>query len=124
MTPPLSPMRLLRMSELSQTDHTAPENQRLVELVSAVLVDPNLHTDLRMRLQEEIRDLLQPAQTRSVRAVPTPPSRRVSGDHLPDLLEAVLSDPNLHTELRMRLHQEIPTLVARAREQEASRAAP
>jgi hypothetical protein len=33
---------------------------------------------------------------------------------LADLLAAVLVDPNLHTDLRMRLHREIRVVLARA----------
>ena len=101
------------------------EDHQLVDLVSAVLVDPNLHTDLRMRLHEEISRLLRTAHERShvVTAhaarhgqVPAP------GRHLPDLVQAVLSDPNLHTEMRMRLHQEIPEIVRAAQEESGAKA--
>jgi hypothetical protein len=107
------------MSKLSDADPVDSANQRLVDLVSAVLVDPNLHTDLRMRLCEEITELLRPVHTQPSAAgqgAPVVISRGVPGDHVTDLMQAVLSDPNLHTDLRMRLYQEIPRLVTEARE--------
>jgi hypothetical protein len=76
----------------------------LVDLVDSVLVDPNLHTDTRMRLHREIGELL----------------RAKHGDHLPALLHSVLVDPNLHTDLRMRLHREISEMVRGAREHGAA----
>jgi hypothetical protein len=33
------------------------------------------------------------------------------GDRVPSLLRAVLVDPNLHTDARMRLYREIPEMV-------------
>jgi hypothetical protein len=38
------------------------------------------------------------------------------GDQLPDLLTAVLVDPNLYTDLRMRLHREIRAVLGEAPE--------
>ena len=35
------------------------EDKRLVDLVTAVLVDPNVHTDVRMRLHREIAEALR-----------------------------------------------------------------
>ncbi|HTX30363.1 MAG TPA: hypothetical protein VMD09_03210 [Solirubrobacteraceae bacterium] len=107
------------MSELSHANPIEAENQRLVDLVSAVLVDPNLHTDLRMRLCEEITELLRPAPSHPSgvgHGAPHLISRGVAGDHLAGLMQAVLSDPNLHTDLRMRLYREIPRLVTEAQE--------
>ncbi len=37
----------------------AGEDKRLVDLLTAVLVDPQLHTDTRMRLHREISEILQ-----------------------------------------------------------------
>ncbi len=102
------------MGEVTHTD------EGLVALVSAVLVDPNLHTDLRMRLHEEITDLLHAAREQP--PITHPPHHREpapASQHLPDLMHAVLSDPNLHTDMRMRLYQEIPELVRAAREHAA-----
>ncbi len=44
------------------SERTAPlraEDQRVVDLVNAALVDPNLHTDLRLQLHERIAELLE-----------------------------------------------------------------
>lgn len=90
------------------------DDERLIELVDDVLVDPDLHTDLRMRLCQEIPALLREAHEDlygpSGREIH---ERRLAAhrDHLQGLLEAVLADPNLPTDLRMRLHQEIPALL-------------
>ena len=93
------------------------EDRQLVNLATAALVDPNLTTDRRMRLHREITELLLtthedlygPGGHKSV-------VRSVTTDEgLQKLLEAVLADPNLHTDLRMRLHSEIPELVRAAR---------
>jgi hypothetical protein len=93
----------------------AQDDQQLVDLVSSVLVDPNLHTDLRMRLHEEITRILSATGERA----PLPASRpsladgsEPGGQHLPEMIQAVLSDPNLHTDMRMRLYGEIQEAVA------------
>ena len=39
----------------------AAQDTQLVDLMTAVLVDPNLYTDLRMRLHREIRQVLASA---------------------------------------------------------------
>jgi hypothetical protein len=112
----------------------------LVDLVSAVLVDPNLHTDQRMRLHQQIIELLRsthetahdaamqqagrvtshPAGDRvttgSPRLSDTPPAARV--------LAAVLVAPDLHTDMRMRLYDQIPKLIRRAREAGGARRPP
>jgi len=96
----------------------AQNDQQLVDLVSSVLVDPNLHTDLRMRLHEEIARILSATSKRSPAPAP-PPSlaggSESGGQHLPEMIQAVLSDPNLHTDMRMRLYQEIQDAVGAAR---------
>jgi hypothetical protein len=95
----------------------------LVDLVSAVLVDPNLHTDLRMRLAREIGALLQAAHRDphgGLVGQTDPESAQAPEDHLPSLLRSVLVDPDLHTDLRMRLYREIPELVRAAHEQARS----
>jgi hypothetical protein len=96
-----------------------------VDLVSAVLVDPNLHTDQRMRLHEEIGQLLHTAHEPSHAVVVHAGRNRrreAGGEYLPDLIQGVLSDPNLHTDMRMRLYREIPELVSAAQAESASRA--
>jgi|SRR5579862_5295752 len=94
----------------------ADEDRKLVDLVMAVLVDPNLHTDTRMRLQHEITTLLRATHEDGRRTTPVkpaaPPAAPLEG-HAAELLEAVLVDPSLHTELRMRLHREIREMLAR-----------
>ena len=40
------------------------EDQRLADLLADVLVDPNLHTDTRMRLHEQIAQILDSAGAR------------------------------------------------------------
>ena len=37
----------------------AGEDKQLVDLVATLLVDPNIHTDARMRLHREIADVLR-----------------------------------------------------------------
>ncbi len=93
----------------------------LVELLSAALVDPDLHGDVRARLRREIGGLLQIAydDLYGGRAV-TPPDREEAaapgGHELPSMLEAVLVDPNLHTDMRAHIHQRISELLADARD--------
>jgi len=100
------------------------EDGKLVDLVKAALADPNLHTDLRMRLHHEITEMLRTAQEDVYGPAGREAHQRqlAAQDHeLPRMLEAVLVDPNLHTDLRMRLHREIPELLRRAHEQDAAR---
>jgi hypothetical protein len=47
------------MNEHPETHELPDEDGQLVDLVTSVLVDPNLHTDLRMRLHREITELLR-----------------------------------------------------------------
>ena len=111
---------------------------KLVDLVTAVLVDPNLHTDLRMRLSREITELLRDthgtaygaavqevggAGTREVHGDATPEPSLIDDDpHLARLLQAMLVDPDLHTDMRMRLYDQIPKLVHAAQSHAAPRA--
>ena len=88
----------------------APEDRELVDLLRQVLVDPNLYTDRRMRLHREIDAVLRSVHRdlygeRADDAY----EQALEGldDRLPDLLRTVLVDPNLYTDLRMRLHREI-----------------
>jgi hypothetical protein len=91
-------------------------DRQLVDLVTSVLVDPNLHTDLRMKLHRQIEELLGAAH-RDLRTgcaqddAQRPPAEPDA--HPAKLLEAVLVDPNLHTDLRMRLHRQLEELLAR-----------
>ena len=91
-----------------------PEDQKLVDLLGDVLVDPNLHTDTRLRLHQEIEEILRGAHVDMhgpaghevhARALETHAGR------LPDLLATVLVDPNLHTDTHMRLHEQIAQIL-------------
>ena len=93
------------------------EDRELVDLLAAVLVDPNLHTDRIMRLYREVRIILRAAHQNLYGEPENEVYRDAaegSDDHLPDLLAAVPVDPNLYTDLRMRLHREIRVALARA----------
>jgi hypothetical protein len=94
------------------------EDRELVDLLTAVLVDPNLETDLIMRLHREVSAILHAAREDLYGRGAEEPSGsvlQVPDDHLPDLLTAVLVDPNLYTDLRMRLHREIRLVLTRER---------
>jgi 2,4-dienoyl-CoA reductase-like NADH-dependent reductase (Old Yellow Enzyme family) len=88
----------------------ASEDRDLVDLLRAVLVDPSLHTDRRMRLHREISGVLRSAH-RDLYGESADDAYEQAlethGAYLPDLLRSVLVDPNLYTDLRMRLHREI-----------------
>jgi len=98
------------------TTTTAPgaDDRELVDLLAAVLVDPNLDTDLIMRLHREVSVILRAAHMDLDRSAADKPAVEAPDEHLPDLLTAVLVDPNLYTDLRMRLHREIRAVLARA----------
>jgi hypothetical protein len=101
-------------TNLHQAVELSPEDHRIVDLVTTALVDPNLHTDTRMRLHDEITKILQCAHedTYGPSGLQTHEQRLTEHDHhLPKVLESVLVDPNLTTERRMRLHQEISELL-------------
>jgi hypothetical protein len=91
------------------------EDAELVDLLTAVLVDPNLHTDRRMRLHHEISAVLRAIQ-RDLYGESGGESRyqAIEADtrELPDLLTTVLVDPNLHSDLRMRIHRDIRTILS------------
>jgi len=97
---------------------TADEG-RVVDELAAVLVDPGLHTDMRMRLQREIRQMLRATHEEaggSTGSAAHESALAAHGEHLPDLVRAVLTDPNVHSELRMRICREMPVLLSAARE--------
>ncbi len=101
-------------TDLHQTVELSPQDHRIVDLVNTALVDPNLHTDTRMRLHEEITQILRTAHedTYGPSGRGTHEQRLAEHDHhLPKVLESVLVDPNLTTDRRMRLHQEIAELL-------------
>jgi hypothetical protein len=101
-------------------DRLGPEDKQLVDLVTAALVDPNIHTDTRMRLHEQITEILRYARDPHYAGAaeePRPPAKaapqpsRADSDGLSRLLTEVLVDPNLHTDTRMHLHDQISRLV-------------
>ena len=107
------------MTEPKHNRQLDGDDEKLVDLVTAVLVDPNLNTDRRMRLHDEISHAVQAAheglhgpEQRASRKAVTEPDGGVQ-----KLLESVLVDPDLTTATRMRLHHEIPTLIRTARAQ-------
>jgi hypothetical protein len=114
------------MAEPGTRSGTTPQlthdDRHLVDLVSAALVDANLHTDLRMRLQRELSGLLHDTRRQmSSKPIPAAPERAVADhEHHPvDLLTSVLVDPNLHPGLRMRLARELRGLLDSTRPAEA-----
>ena len=94
-----------------------PEDQKLVDLLGDVLVDPNLHTDTRLRLYQEIAEILRGAHVDLHGPAGDEVHARAleaHGGRVPDLLAAVLVDPNLHTDARMRLHKQITQILISA----------
>ena len=104
----------VRVDEYKTTTALGADDRELVDLLAAVLVDPNLHTDLIMRLHREVSVILRAAHMDLDRSAADKPAVEAPDEHLPDLLAAVLVDPNLYTDLRMRLHREIRAVLARA----------
>ncbi len=91
-------------------------DEQLVDLVSTALEDPDLDTDRRMRLQREIREVLHRAHVDVHGQAGREAHDRLAREHaqVERMLEAVLVDPDIHTDLRMRLLQDIPKLTHRA----------
>lgn len=92
------------------------EDQRLLELVDKVLVDPNLHTDARLRISAQLTELLHDTHHELHRSSPHPSGGVTAPEpkrHPVDLLSDVLVDPNLHTDLRLTLHERIVELLQR-----------
>jgi hypothetical protein len=93
------------------------EDRQLVDLVTAALVDPNIHTDVRMRLCEEITGVLRSAHHDLNQRTGHGGDQRSAGADeeplvtdnraVPDILAEVLVDPNLHTDTRMHLHDQV-----------------
>jgi len=97
-----------------QKERLEPEDQKLVDLLGDVLVDPNLHTDTRLRLHQEIEEILRGAHVDMHGPAGHEVHARALEAHdgrLPDLLATVLVDPNLHTDTRMRLHEQIAQIL-------------
>lgn len=104
------------MNNHHRTAVLRPEDRELVDLLTAVLVDPNLHTDRRMRSHRQVSAVLRAAQNDLYGEVRFSQHAAEGHDHLPDLLMAVLVDPNLYTDLRMRLHREVRAVLRAAAE--------
>lgn len=110
---------MICVNDDQRTSALPSDDRELVDLLRAVLVDPNVHTDLRMRLHREVSAILRAAREELERAsADKARTREVESqdEPLPDLLTAVLVDPDLYTDLRMRLHREILAVVSRAHE--------
>jgi len=93
-------------------------DRALVELLSAALVDPQLHGEVHARLRHEISGLLQIAYDDLYGNPGTHAEEPIvvtRGHELPSLLEAVLVDLNLHTDMRAHIHQKIEELLTDAR---------
>jgi len=72
-----------------------------------------------MHLQQEIKRLLRATHEEahgSAGSAAHEGTLAAHGEHLPDLVTAVLTDPNAHSERRMRISREIPALLSAARE--------
>lgn len=110
------------MSAQRQTSKLDAADGQLVDLVATALVDPNLHADARMHLASELAALVDDAQTdlhvTAIHQAQRPPQ----DGGLATILAALLVDPNLHTDLRMRLHEQIPKLIAAARQDASAHA--
>jgi len=114
------------MNPQENTDKLDDPDAHLVDLVASALVDPNLHTDTRMRLYHQLTELIQSAHEglhgAAAGAAPTA-SQTPEDGQLPKMLHAVLVDPNLPTDERMRLHRRISEVIQNAREHAAEQAA-
>jgi len=103
-----------------QEQHTRlePEDQQLVDLLADVLTDPDLHTDIRMRIHQEIEEILRAAHVDlhgvAGHEVQTQALEAHTG-RLPDLLASAMVNPNLHTDTRMRLHWRLAEILSSAR---------
>jgi hypothetical protein len=100
------------MNRPEQTTELSHTDGQLVDLVRSALVDPNIHTDTRMHICDQIAELLRPhrsAHEALARA------RQPHHDELPSVLESVLTDPSIHTDTRARLHREIRDILAARR---------
>ena len=117
------------MNAQQESQNPDAADVHLVDLVSAALVDPELHTDARMRLHGELTELIENARHgvtgREISEAPTPPSEPADGEAaqvvaahaLTKDLSTVLVDPRVHTDTRLRLHKQIPELIRAAHRQ-------
>jgi len=109
------------------------EDRELLQTVTAVLVDPHLAAERRVRFHRALVELLRrtheeayTAASRKVHAgIPSDGREHAPGQegpHLSKLLWQVLVDPNLHTDTRLRLHREISQMARSAQEHSATSA--
>jgi len=106
------------MTVTSSTQPLGGEDQRLVDLVGSALVDPNLHTDQRMRLSHEIGELLRSAHEQAHGPAGREAHEQTlaaNGHHMSKVLEAVLVDPDVRTDVRMRLMRDVERILSAAR---------
>ena len=106
------------MNAETKTQKLGAEDGKLVDLVTAALVDPNLHTDTRMHISNEIAEQLRATHEDLYGPDGRERHERTAAEHdhhVPKMLEAVLVDPTLRTDLRMRLHREIEEILSHAR---------
>ncbi len=107
------------------------DDKELVQLVTTVLADSSLQQDLRLKIRREIEALLRETHEDVYCAAVLEvhgetPHEASMLDHDPQvakLLEAMLVDPTLHTDTRMRLYHEIPQLVETAHQHSGKAAA-
>ena len=90
--------------DVDQNSRTASaEDRHLVDLVSAALVDPNIHTDTRIRLCDQISAILHTARADLQAGSGHQPQDRISRPReVPKVQESVLADPTVHTDTRTR----------------------
>ena len=110
------------MTTDQQLRESSGTDQQLVSLVRSALVDPNIHTDTRMHICNQIWELLRvhsPAASPAHK--PHPAAHPPHYEQLPAVLESVLTDPNVHTDTRIRLDWEIRELLAAQRAEKKAR---
>ncbi len=110
------------MNVHEQTPKLDGPDGQLVDLVAAALVDPNLHTDARMRLAGELSALVGSTRTDLYGSAIHEANAQAEDGEPAKMLAAVLVDPTLHTDLRMRLHEQIPELIRAAQQDAAAHA--
>ena len=92
----------------------SPEDGKVVDLVAAALVDPDLHTATRMRLHDQLLELVRATHHEVYGASGAEKHEQqlaAHEHHVPRVVESTLVDPDLPTERRMRLRREITELL-------------
>ena len=105
------------MNVEANTHKLPAEDGELVDLVMAAMVDPNLHTDTRMHISNQITEVLRATHEDLYGPGGREAHERTAAAHdhqVAGMLEAVLVDPNLRTDLRLRLHREITEILRAA----------